>query len=458
MPVRALSSVETTRREVFLLVARALADVHARRPTERFAELTWRLAEFDGAWLSGLVAWMDGHPPLRLLRLAATAELVYAKVEAGISGTRPLIDRALRRADEPGELLDYCLRRYGRAIPQPVKRGMADAVVRLYDELALATYDSPGAAMRFADVLALTHPSARDDAQSAIFRHAIARRRGNVQTIPESLPLLRARRAMYWIPADRRARLLERPGAAPLLAGAAMSWPTVERWLLGRMTGPAWSAVLPSMSYQDRLAHLADFDRTGVPDELARQVAADLTSVIGAGVTPLEIFAAMRGVPGSRWSRALEAAMELSAANVPALPGRTLVLVDRSHRMAEPSSCPPLTRADAAAVFAATLASRAASVDLIELGTVPARVPVGSVSETLERFGPVGGTTDVARAVPEHLDGHDRLVILTHPDSATEAAEAVTVPADEHVITDVSSGWFAAIPYVEMARTADWPF
>ncbi|MFI6600279.1 hypothetical protein ACIBHX_28880 [Nonomuraea sp. NPDC050536] len=100
---------------------------------------------------------------------------------------------------------------------------MADAAVRLYDELALATYDSPGAAMRFADVLALTHPAPRGPAQAAVFRHAIARRRGLMDGIPESLPLLRARRALYWIPADRRALLLERSGAAEVLAEAAMS-------------------------------------------------------------------------------------------------------------------------------------------------------------------------------------------------------------------------------------------
>ncbi|MFF5209189.1 hypothetical protein [Streptosporangium sp. NPDC000396] len=57
-----------------------------------------------------------------------------------------------------------------------------------------------------------------------------------------------------------------------------------------------------------------------------------------------------------------------------------------------------------------------------------------------------------------HLDGYDRIVILTHPGSAAEAAEAITMPGHEHVITDVSAGWFTAIPHIEMARTAAWPF
>ncbi|GAA3668787.1 hypothetical protein GCM10022224_036160 [Nonomuraea antimicrobica] len=34
----------------------------------------------------------------------------------------------------------------------------------------------------------------------------------------------------------------------------------------------------------------------------------------------------------------------------------------------------------------------------------------------------------------------------------------MTVPGHEHVITNVNDGWFAAIPAVERARAAAWPF
>ncbi|GAA1018163.1 RNA-binding protein [Acrocarpospora pleiomorpha] len=463
MSTRAIIGVETTRKEIFLLVSRALAVGHAGIPTDRFADLVRRLAMTDDAWLARLTGWMARHGTLRRLRLAVVAELVHARLEAGTTGARKTVDRALLRADEPGELLAYWIRRYGRASPKPIKRGVADATVRLYDELALAVYDSPGAAMRFADVLGLTHPAPVGDKQAMVFGHAVDRRRNLVEGVPEGLPLLRARRTLYWIPAHRRATLLERPEAAERLALTTMSWRTIQRWLLGEMTGPAWVAVLPSMSYQDRLAHLADFDRTGVSDEVARGVAAEFVepaSVIRSGVTPLEIYAAIRSVPASRWSRALRQAIDLSMTNVPALPGRTLVLIDRSDLMAGPA-VPSLTHADVAAVFGAALALRASSADLVEFGTVTARVPVRpgrSLPETIEGFHPIGGAASPAHAVCDHLKGHDRVVILTHPDSAVETAEAVTTPGHEHIITDVSSGWFAAIPHIEMARTATWPF
>jgi hypothetical protein len=64
----------------------------------------------------------------------------------------------------------------------------------------------------------------------------------------------------------------------------------------------------------------------------------------------------------------------------------------------------------------------------------------------------------VAQALRTHVRGHDRVVVLTHPGAAVEAAEAVTVPGHEHIITDVNDAWFAAIPHIEMARTGTWPF
>jgi hypothetical protein len=464
MTIHTLTGVETPRKELFLLVARALADGQARIPTERFADLAGRVAVADEAWLERLIGWMGRHRVLGHLRLAAVGELVRVRQQAGMIGSRRCVDQALQRADELGELLAYWIDRYGKSLPKPLKRGVADAAVRLYDELAVATYDSPGARLRFADVLALTHPVPRDEAQTALFSYVVARKRG-AHGIPDSLPLLQARRSLYEIPTGRRSRVLEHhPYAAEMLARAAISWPAVERWLLGGMTGPAWAAVIPSMGYRDRLAHLGDFDRSEIPGEAAGRVAADLVepaAVARSGVSPLEIMAAARSVPASRWSRALREAMELSLVNVPALPGRTLVLVDRTDLMAGPASArSPLTRAEAAVVFGAALAVRSPSVDLVEFGTAYTRVPARqgeSLAEVVERFGPVGGSVSPAHT-RHHLDGFDRLVILTNPDSVAETADAITIPGQEHIITYVSSGWFSAIPHIERARTGSWPF
>src|SRR5690606_36102664 len=125
--------------------------------------------------------------------------------------------------------------------------------------------------------------------------------------------------------------------------------------------------------------------------------------------------AAYRHAPSLRWSYPLEQALGHSLGNVPELPGRTLVLVDRSGSMfhSRMSDRSELTRADAAAVFGAAVALRAAEADLVEFGTSsrPVRFRRGeSVLRILGRFGNLGGT-DTTEAVRRHYQGHDRVLI-----------------------------------------------
>ena len=51
------------------------------------------------------------------------------------------------------ELLGYWLNAYGRNVPMPVKRGVADAVRRLYTERTALRYDGLSRQIRMADVI-----------------------------------------------------------------------------------------------------------------------------------------------------------------------------------------------------------------------------------------------------------------------------------------------------------------
>ncbi|GAA4585944.1 TROVE domain-containing protein [Planotetraspora phitsanulokensis] len=461
------SAVSTAKRELFLLAARGLADGDAQDPGDRFAALTGQLTVADDTWVRALIDWTRRQPALRWFGIALTVEFVHARTAAGLGTpgeTRELIGTLLTRADEPGDLLAHWTRRHGRSIPKAVKAGVADAAERLYDEVALATYDTADAAMRFAEVIALTHPKPVGKIQNEIFQHAALRRRGS-HPVPESLTTLRARAQLQAVPADKRLRMLDRPDVAGLFVQAAMSWRQVRTWLGGTMTDKAWATVAAQMSYRDRLEHLRDFDQTDLAGEVADSISADLAeekSVTRGRVLLVEIMAAYRSVPSSRWSWALEQALTHALTEVPALAGRTLILVDRSKAMLEPAFAgSALTRADAAAVFGAALALRSSSADLVECGQATGPVAFESADRLIDavgRFGEPGGDQTVAKALREHVKGHDRVVVLTHPGAAVEAAEAVTVPGHEHIITDVNDGWFAAIPHIELARTGAWPF
>ena len=154
----------------------------------------------DGfAWLQGFLPWLRDEASIRTAPLMLAAEAVRARLAAGLAGgNRQLIGTVLRRADEPGELLAYWTSRHGRAIPQPVKRGIADAVARLYDERAFLRYDSDARGFRFGDVIDLVHPSpapAKAVWQGDLFRWAITARHARAAAVPASLAAVTARRA-----------------------------------------------------------------------------------------------------------------------------------------------------------------------------------------------------------------------------------------------------------------------
>lgn len=486
-----------TKSELFLLAVTSMVaeDTFYESATDRDArmrELIGRAAIEDFEWTLGLVGWLRRGALLRSAAMVAAAEAVHARLAAGeVGGNRALVRAALSRADEPGEFLAYWTSRYGRRLPQPVKRGVADAAVSLYGERSLVKYDSDARGFRFADVLELTHPVPRDVRQSALFRYALDRRHDRAGTAPAQLPVLAARERLLALPvAERRAVLagsLGEPG--DVLAQAGMTWESLAGWLQGPLDAVAWEAVIPAMGYMALLRNLRNFDEAGVSDAVAAQVAArlcDADEVARSRQLPLRFLSAYRAAPSLRWAWALEQALQTSLADVPALPGRTLVLVDRSGSMFMPlSRRGQVTRADAAAVFGVALAVRADAADLVEFGTSSRRVHVRkgtSVLAVANRMGNLCGT-NTAGAVRKHYAGHDRVVLVTDEQAWAGydgADPTAVVPAHVPVYTFNLAGYpfghgpsgvgnrytfggltdqgFAAIPLLESGRDANWPF
>ena len=147
--------------ELFLLAVTSLVaeDTYYETAGDRDARLRALVAQVavaDHDWTLRLVRWLRTGAHMRSVALVVAAEAVKARLDAGLAGgNRALIDAALDRADEPGEMLAYWASRYGRAYPKPVKRGVADGAVRLYSERALVKYDGDSRAFRFADVIEL---------------------------------------------------------------------------------------------------------------------------------------------------------------------------------------------------------------------------------------------------------------------------------------------------------------
>lgn len=395
----------------------------AKQRDDRYTALVHQVAVDDGDWMVQMIRWLRGTANMRSAALVAAAETVKARKDAGLAGcSRQAVDAALQRADEPGELLAYWTAKYGRAIPQPVKRGIGDAVRRLYSERALLKYDTDSRGFRFGDVLELAHPSpeAGKPWQGDLFRHAIDRRHGRGDDVPESLRVLAARRDLMSLSPAGRREMLATPD---VLANAGMTWEALAGWLQGPMDAQAWEAVIPTMGVFALVRNLRNFDEAGVSDEVAEQVSkkiADPQVVARSRMLPFRFWAAYKHAPSLRWAHALEKALGHSLANVPALGGRTLILVDRSPSMfpgfffSTPNRS-DISLAEQAAVFGSALALRAANPTLVEFGGQSRRIDVpkgGSVLRLIQQYKQIDGT-DIPSAIKAHFAGHDRVVVVT---------------------------------------------
>ncbi|MET7438489.1 TROVE domain-containing protein [Streptomyces sp. NPDC005496] len=462
---------------------------------DRFAALVRRLAVEDPSWTAGLLGWLRGEGNLRTASIVGAAEYVKARLDAGATegpANREVVASVLRRPDEPGELLAYWTSRYGRNVPKPVKRGVADAVRRLYHGASLLKYDTASKGYRFGDILNLVHAAPDPDKpwQGDLFRYALDRRHNPDTAVPPaSNRVLVAHRELMALPVAERRAVVTAPDGPERLRAAGLTWEALAGWLQGPMDRAAWEAVIPSMGAMALVRNLRNFDEAGVSDEVAARVAAkisDPAEVARSRQFPFRYLAAYQHAPSLRWAYPLEQALAHSLANVPALGGRTLVLVDRSGSMfySRLSERSELNRADAAAIFGTALALRAADADLVEFGTSsePVRFRRGeSVLRVLERFGDLGGT-DTSAAVRRHYRKHDRVLIVTdeqamysHHGDPTEQ-----VPADvpvytwnlagyrpghgpsgtphRHTFGGLSDAAFRMVPLLEGARDADWPW
>jgi hypothetical protein len=461
----------------------------------RFATLVRQLAVEDPEWTAGLLGWLRGEGRLRTASVVGAAEYVKARLDAGVTEgptNRSVIASVLQRPDEPGELLAYWTAVYGRTIPKPVKRGVADAVQRLYHGKSLLKYDTASKGFRFGDVLNLVHaaPDPAKPWQGDLFQYALDRRHHPETAVePASLPTLTAHRDLMALrPAKRRA-VLRKANAAERLAGAGMTWEALAGWLQGPLDAEAWEAIIPSMGAMALLRNLRNFDQAGVSDTVAAQVAAKISDpevVAKSRQFPFRYLAAYQHAPSLRWAYPLEQALGHSLANVPKLAGRTLVLVDRSGSMfwSQLSERSQLNRADAAAIFGTALALRAESANLVEFGSNSKVVDYSkgeSVLKILERFGNLGGT-QTADAIRGHYDGHDRVLIVTDEQTGNgggrdalaavpahvptytwnlegyEAGHAPSGTPGRHTFGGLSDAAFRMVPLLEAGRSADWPW
>lgn len=387
---------------------------------DRISALVDRVAVEDPDWVLGLVGWLRSTAKLRSSAVNVAVAAAHARFAAGAQGiTRRIVDAAIARADEPAELLACWIARHGRTIPSSVKRGVADAVVRTWSESSVLKWRGKGARgdLGMRDVLNLAHPAAKDDRQAALFEAVLTEAYRHEADL-SVLDVMRARAEFLSLEKDDAVARLSGAGAEAHIRAAALTHEVIAG-KLGVIPAEVWATLVPRMGYTALMINLRRMVEAGVSSDVVQEVAdrlADTDEARRSGVMPVRLLSAYRNAP-LEFAPALQKAMEVSTENVPALAGRTLVLVDCSGSMGMTlSERGTLTRMDAAGVFGAALALRGEDVALVRFGTASERVPFrrgDGVLRLADRMPFDMGGTNTRGAVDRHYAGHDRVIVLT---------------------------------------------
>lgn len=406
-------------------VSGMLADQFYESADERISRLIGLVAQCDPAWLQQFIRWLRDEANLRSASVVLAAE--YAR--ASMPNARQVVSASLQRADEPAEMLGYWMSRYGRNVPSRVKRGVADAVRRLYNEHSLLRWDGQSKAWRFGDVIELVHPRPSSPWQSDLYRFALDRRKHD-DPVPESLTsVAEALRLEALAPEERRANLTA--------AGSAFSWERLAGWLPEGMDKQAWEAVVPKMGYLALLRNLNNFDRNAVDPATVVRTLTDPDAVAKSRVMPFRFLTAYLNLEADTYKTALATAADVALANLPAFPGSTLIMVDCSGSMGQPvgagKSRSPLRLSQAAAFMAEALARRCDQATIATYDTSPLKVfePMRHQSvlraSSSDDYAPRGGTATWASTAAVYR-GQNRIVIITDEQAADGDDNAIRVP------------------------------
>ena len=334
------------------------------------------------------------HAPLLLVSALAR--------HAGGKLVEDTVARVVQRADEIAELIAVHAKLNGvsphavkKKLSAAMKRGLARAFLK-FDAYALAKYDRAGA-VRLRDVLFLTHPKPETPEREALWKRLVA---GELKA-PDT-----------WEVA---------------LSGGADKRETFERLIREGNLG-----------YLALLRNLRNMVDAGCDLNLVRD--AILARKSAHRVLPFRYVAAARACP--QLEPAIDTALWEAIAAGPALPGRTIVLVDVSGSMDSPlSRRSDLKRIDAAAALASVINGDVRMFTFSDaVVEVPPRRGMAGVDAVI-RSQPHGGTYLGKAVATVNAQPHDRIIVITDEQSADAVpppgaprAYMVNVASAEHAV------------------------
>lgn len=495
--------------DLFLATLNSFNEDHfyetAAARVERIRPLIHQIAVVEPEWLRSMISWERREAHLRTVPTILAAEAIKARLNAKIAGgNREFVTAAVGRIDEASEFVAYWHSTFGKTLPKPVKRGIADALIAGLNEYGYLKYKGKAnhGSVSLADLVNLTHPDAPAPWQKALFGQVLKDAYGDKESIDPTLPMIRARRDFLALSKDEQIKALTSKSAGDTIKVAGLTHEVISS-ALGGVPASVWERLVPHMGYQALLMNLRRIEESKPREELIDLIVKrlkDPEEVAKSKMLPMRFLSAYRHAPLD-FHGALQKAMDYTVDNVPDLPGKSLILIDRSASMNQKvSSKSTLSVMDTANIFGAALALRSAKgysqPTLVVFGTSSQEVSIKGKSLMTLADNPANqGGTNTAAALRAHYAGHDRIIVLTdeqatrdlglyssryygrstNSDVFTTAGIPDSVPtytwnlagydashaptkANRHLFGGMSDIMFSMIPMIERGLSAGWPW
>ncbi len=365
---------------VSLLLTSFVSDKFYEQATDQLDRLASLAKSIkDKKFLAKAAIFARNEYGMRSITHALMGEVVHEV--KGEEWTKNAVAKAIHRPDDMLETLAYYAGKYGKPIPNSLKKGFAIAV-RKFDGYQIAKYRGERSDVKMVDLFNLIHPKPSSAKESKIWSDLLKGELKNTDT---------------W---------------EAKLSGVGQVAETEEEKTA--LKGQAWAELIREnkLGYFALLKNLRNIE-TQAPEVLpdALKMLQDEKLIRKSLVLPFRFSTAAEEVKDRRTLEAIGNALNISMANVPKFDGKTLIVLDGSGSM----SGKPIT---IGSLFAAVIYKANPDAEFMVFSTnakYHVFNPSDSVLSIAERMKAMatGGGTDFHTIFPAANKRYERIIILS---------------------------------------------
>lgn len=298
--------------------------------------------------------------------------------------TRQVMNYVVERPDDLTEILACYINTYGKPIPNSLKKGLADNLAR-FNEFQISKYNGGSKAVKFKDILQLTHAKPKNEAQSELFKKILE---DNLAT--------------------------------------ATRWET-EVSAKGN-NEETWEALLEKnqLGYMAALRNLRNIINAN-PKNINKvyEKLENREEVLKSKQLPFRFYSAYKEIskmPNStnKPLDVLENALEISVENIKRIPGKTAICIDSSGSMGSPISKESSIQCWEIAALLGAMANKICDEAVIYIFSNSAsKFPISknaSILDTVKYMPFISGGTSIASPIEQMISDNmqvDRIIILS---------------------------------------------